>query len=141
MEQLSNNGDSRIYLKGMRFYGFHGNRPEERTLGQQFEVNLGIETDTRISGISDNIDDTVNYSDIFKAVQKIVVVEQYHLLEKLAEVIAGKVLSSKRVDGVDVMRYKFEVQIAENELFPAGVGQKSPGRSCTREFALPGLQY
>ena len=121
LEQLSNNGDSRIYLKGMRFYGFHGNRPEERTLGQQFEVNLGIETDTRISGISDNIDDTVNYSDIFKAVQKIVVVEQYHLLEKLAEVIAGKVLSYTRVDGVEVEVSKLYPSINDSQIKRASI--------------------
>ena len=121
LEQFSNNGDSRIYLKGMRFYGFHGNRPEERTLGQQFEVNLGIETDTRISGISDNIDDTVNYSDIFKAVQKIVVVEQYHLLEKLAEVIAGKVLSYTRVDGVEVEVSKLYPSINDSQIKRASI--------------------
>lgn len=121
MVQLSNNGDSRIYLKGMRFYGFHGNRPEERTLGQQFEVNLSIETDTRISGISDNIDDTVNYSDIFKAVQKIVVVEQYHLLEKLAEVIAGKVLSYTRVDGVEVEVSKLYPSINDSQIKRASI--------------------
>jgi len=105
----------------MRFYGFHGNRPEERTLGQQFEVNLSIETDTRISGISDNIDDTVNYSDIFKAVQKIVVVEQYHLLEKLAEVIAGKVLSYTRVDGVEVEVSKLYPSIKDSQIKRASI--------------------
>ena len=121
MVQLSNNGDSRIYLKGMRFYGFHGNRPEERTLVQQFDVNLSIETDTRISGISDNIDDTVNYSDIFKAVQKIVVVEQYHLLEKLAEVIAGKVLSYTRVDGVEGEVSKLYPSINDSQIKRASI--------------------
>ena len=121
MVQLSNNGDSRIYLKGMRFYGFHGNRPEERTLGQQFEVNLSIETDTRISGISDNIEDTVNYSDVFKAVQKIVVEEQYHLLERLAEVIAGKVLSYTRVDGVEVEVSKLYPSINDSQIKRASI--------------------
>ena len=121
MVQLSNNGDSRIDLKGMRFYGFHGNRPEERTLGQQFEVNLGIETDTRISGISDSIDDTVNYSDIFKDVQKIVVGEQYHLLEKLAEVIAGKVLSYTRVGGVEVEVSKLYPAINNSQIKRASI--------------------
>ena len=120
MVQLSNNGD-RIYLKGMRFYGFHGNRPEERTLGQQFEVNLSIETDTRISGISDNIEDTVNYSDVFKAVQKIVVEEQYHLLERLAEVIAGKVLSYTRVDGVEVEVSKLYPSINDSQIKRASI--------------------
>ena len=120
MVQLSNNGD-RIYLKGMRFYGFHGNRPEERTLGQQFEVNLSIETDTRISGLSDNIEDTVNYSDVFKAVQKIVVEEQYHLLERLAEVIAGKVLSYTRVDGVEVEVSKLYPSIKDSQIKRASI--------------------
>ena len=115
MTQLSNNGDSKIFLKDMRFYGFHGNRPEERTLGQHFEVSLSIETDTRKSGVSDSIDDTVNYSDVFKSVQKIVVEEKYNLLERLAEVIAGTVLSYNRVDGVEV-----EV----SKLYPSIIGSQ-----------------
>ncbi len=105
----------------MRFYGFHGNRPEERTLGQQFEVNLSIETDTHISGISDNIDDTVNYSDVFKAIQKIVVEEQYHLLERLAEVIAYKVLSYKKVDGVEVEVSKLYPSIKDSQIKRASI--------------------
>ncbi len=121
MTQLSNNATSRICLKGMRFYGFHGNRPEERTLGQQFEVNLSIETDTHISGISDNIDDTVNYSDVFKAIQKIVVEEQYHLLERLAEVIADKVLSYKKVDGVEVEVSKLYPSIKDSQIKRASI--------------------
>ena len=33
----------RIELEGLAFYGYHGVRPEEKSLGQRFEVDLKLE--------------------------------------------------------------------------------------------------
>lgn len=121
MAQLDNSGDSKIILQGMMFYGFHGNRREERVLGQHFKVNLKIETETRISGVSDDLDDTVNYSDVYKDVQRIVEGENYNLLERLAESISGKVLSYDRVKAVEVEVSKLHPSIKDSQIEWAGV--------------------
>ena len=35
-----------VFLERMQFYGYHGHNPEERTLGQRFEVDVSLETST-----------------------------------------------------------------------------------------------
>ena len=121
MGQLDNSGDDKIILQGMRFYGFHGNRLEERILGQHFKVNLKIETETLTSGVSDDLADTVNYSDVYKDVRRIMEEEQYKLLERLAETISSKVLSYDRVKAVEVEVSKLQPSIKDSQIEWAGV--------------------
>ena len=46
-------GHDRIILQGMQFYGYHGANPEERALGQSYEVDLWVELDLSVPGASD----------------------------------------------------------------------------------------
>ena len=92
----------RIMLDGMRFYGYHGVNPEERTLGQPYIVDLTAELDLRPAGQSDRLEDTVSYSHIYRAVQSIVEGEPRNLLEAVAEAIAAQVLADFPVDAVTV---------------------------------------
>ena len=50
-----------IKIKGIRCYGYTGYVPEEKILGQWFEVNLSLGMDLHVSGISDSIEDTLDY--------------------------------------------------------------------------------
>ena len=92
----------RIMLDEMRFYGYHGVNPEERTLGQPYIVDLAAEMDLRPAGQSDRLEDTVSYSHIYRAVQSIVEGEPRQLLEAVAESIAAQVLADFPVDAVTV---------------------------------------
>ena len=51
-----------ISLVGITLYGYHGARPEERTLGQRFVVDVDLEADLRNAGATDDLDATVSYS-------------------------------------------------------------------------------
>ena len=62
----------KILLKGMIFYGFHGNSAAEQELGQRFVVDMEIHRDLHAAGLSDDPEDTVNYSRIFRLVKEIV---------------------------------------------------------------------
>lgn len=92
----------RIMLDEMRFYGYHGVNPEERTLGQPYIVDLTAELDLRRAGRSDRIEDTVSYSAIYRAVRDIAEGEPRNLLESVAEAIAARVLADFPVDAVTV---------------------------------------
>jgi dihydroneopterin aldolase len=87
------NPTDEILLKGMRFYAFHGVNPEERTLGQRFIVDMSLAVDLRRAGESDDLDDTVSYSAVYKLVRGIVEGEPRHLIEAVAETIAREILA------------------------------------------------
>ncbi len=82
----------RIILTGMQFYGFHGVNPEERRLGQPFIVDLTAELDLGQAGASDNLTDTVSYTDLYRAARDVMEGEPYNLLEAAARNIADVVL-------------------------------------------------
>lgn len=82
----------RIILTGLQFYGFHGVNPEERSLGQPFVVDLEAELDLSVPAASDRLDDTVSYTQLYRAVKAVMEGEPRNLLESAAGAIAGLVL-------------------------------------------------
>lgn len=82
-----------IRLKNMRFFGRHGLFAEEAALGQRFEVDLEVRLDLRPAGVSDRMEDSVHYGELFETVRRIVETERYNLLEALAHHIAQSVLA------------------------------------------------
>ena len=90
----------RIILEGMRFYGFHGVNPEEKSLGQPYMVDLTVELDLRGPGRTDRLEDTVNYTSLYRAVQGIMEGESKNLLEAAAQAVANRILEEFPVESV-----------------------------------------
>ena len=78
----------RIILEGIQFYGYHGGSSEERSLGQPFQVDMEAELDLSVAGKSDNRDDTVSYTHLYRVAKGVMEGEPKYLLEALAEEIA-----------------------------------------------------
>lgn len=83
----------KIFVNQMEFYGYHGVFPEENRLGQRFVVDLIIETDLSAAGKSDQLDDSINYGELYGVCKEVVEGEQYNLVEAIAEQIASRVLT------------------------------------------------
>ena len=58
----------KIKLQEMAFYGHHGIDSEENTLGQRFFIDVEMDLDLSGAGESDNIEDSVNYAEVFSLV-------------------------------------------------------------------------
>lgn len=110
-----------VFLEGMRFYAFHGHNPEERIQGQRFVVDVRIGTDLRAAGQTDDLSETVNYSQVFKRVREIVEGPPKSLIEAVAEEIATVVLRDFAASSVSVSVRKPEVAIKGSILDAAGV--------------------
>ena len=97
----------RIVLNGLQFYGFHGVNPEERSLGQQFVVDLQAELDLSAPAASDRLEDTVSYADLYRAVKAVMEGEPRNLLESAAGAIVSRVLDEHpQIDAVRVRVHK-----------------------------------
>ena len=90
----------RILIKDLFLRTIIGINDDERSNRQDVLINLMLEADTRAAGLSDDIDDTVNYRSITKQVIELVENSQFFLVEKLAEEIARLCLVDRHVDRV-----------------------------------------
>ena len=91
-----------IEVNGIRSYGYTGFLAEERVLGQWFVVDLTLWLDLRTAGISDDLTDTVDYRQTIDIVKQIIKTAKFALVEKLAEVIAQKILTFDAIAKVRV---------------------------------------
>jgi dihydroneopterin aldolase len=82
----------KITLKNMAFYGYHGMRPEEKSLGQRFYVDISLFLNLSEAGQSDNIHDTVNYAGIYEVVKQAVEGKPCRLIERLADGISCEIM-------------------------------------------------
>lgn len=82
----------KIRLNEMVFYGFHGVHDEERRLGQRFVVSATLYTDDALDNSIHNLDDTVDYTKVYRDIKEIMETHQFHLLESCANTIADKLL-------------------------------------------------
>lgn len=81
-----------IILKGAQFHGKHGVSAEERAVGGRVIVDVEIECDLTQAGMTDDLKETLNYSEIFKTVRAQVEDKEFNLLESLANRIAEALL-------------------------------------------------
>ncbi len=82
-------GEFIIELSGLQFYSFHGLYEEEKKIGGEFVVDVIAKLDSSHKGVS-NIEETVNYAEVFAIIKK-EMNEPRELLETLTQSIANKV--------------------------------------------------
>ncbi len=74
----------KIALEGMKFYGHHGFYEEEAVLGNEFVIDVVVETDFSKASNSDDLTQTLNYEDIYATCSE-VMTQRAKLLEKVGE--------------------------------------------------------
>lgn len=84
---------TKIELKGLEFFAYHGVLPEEAKLGQQFSLDVILNLDSELRFESDAVASTVNYAEVYALVEAIFTGERFNLIERAAEVIAERILA------------------------------------------------
>ncbi|KAF9595449.1 hypothetical protein IFM89_000367 [Coptis chinensis] len=97
------NGD-KLILRGLKFHGFHGVKPEEKKLGQKFLVDVDAWLDLRPAGKSDRLSDTISYTEIYRIVREVIEGPSHDLLESVAHLIA--ITSLTKFSQISAVRVK-----------------------------------
>lgn len=97
-----------IHLNDMEFYGYHGVLSEENTLGQRFRMTVSLAVDLAEAGQTDDLGKTVSYAEVYEMCKNIVEGEAVHLIETVAETVAGTIMTdfAEKVNGVRVLLVK-----------------------------------
>lgn len=80
----------KIYLKGLRFYGYHGVYAEEALTGHWFELNLVVGMPKESGGSSDDLANTLDYELLYNICHQVMGVRT-SLLETLGQRIIAEI--------------------------------------------------
>ena len=91
-----------VAINGLEAFGRHGVHPAETALGQTFVVDVELTLTHAVAAATDDLGDTVDYAALAGAIVAIVEGPPFALLERLAGVIADRVLKEPGVRDVTV---------------------------------------
>ena len=80
-----------VGITGLRLFGRHGVHAREKEQGQDFLFDVELEVGER--GVSDRLEDAVDYREVALAVQRVSDARSYDLLEALAAAVAEELLN------------------------------------------------
>ena len=102
-----------LTVKGIQVYGYTGYFPEEQVLGQWFSIDLIFRLNLAQAGATDELPDTLDYSQAVTLVQTIVKTTKVKTIEKLADVIANRLLTETIAQEVTVRLTKCQPPIPD----------------------------
>ena len=85
-------GVDKIMIDSLEIFANHGVLKEENVLGQKFVIDAVLFCDTRRAGITDNIENSVNYAEVCKLIEREMQSSTFNLIEAAAERIAEQIL-------------------------------------------------
>ena len=76
-------------LENMEFHAFHGCMEHEKNIGNTFLVTVKLKIDTTQAGISDHLDDTLNYQLVYDVIRA-----QMEIRSNLIEHLARRIIDA-----------------------------------------------
>jgi dihydroneopterin aldolase len=98
----------KIVIKGLRVFAYHGVNPEEKENGQTFELDITLHTDLSRAGMTDDLNDTINYASVAKLASAVMLQEKNDLIERAAARVADAILENYPTEAVTVLLKKPE---------------------------------
>jgi dihydroneopterin aldolase len=107
-----------IELEGMEFKGYHGCFEQEKVRGNSFMVDFRGEMDLYDAAESDNLNDTVNYGEIYE-----IVADEMSIPSELLENVAGRIV--KAIESRFPQFVSFSIRVSKKRPPVDGVAQWS----------------
>lgn len=85
--------DSYIELENIRFKAYHGVMPQEKVVGNNYEVNLLVKGDFTEAAMTDDLNKTINYADLYDLIKT-----QMFIKSDLIEHVAGRIMNELRLN-------------------------------------------
>ena len=107
-----------IELEGMEFKAYHGCLEQEKVRGNCFTVDFRGELDLTAAAKSDNLDDTLNYADIYD-----IIADEMSIPSELLENVAGRIV--EEIEKRFPQLQSFSIRVSKKKPPVEGVAQWS----------------
>lgn len=93
-----------IYIDKLKVHAFHGVMPQERVVGNDYEVSLKVGCSIDKAMLSDDVNDTINYASLAQLVKDEMAIES-----SLLEHVAGRILSKLRTEYKEITNIRLSI--------------------------------
>lgn len=101
-----------IKIIQLEVFAYHGCEEFEKINGQKFYIDATLYTDIRTSGVSDDLNDTMNYAKVCEFITKFMAGNRFDLIEAVAEQTSRALLREfPRLRAIDFTIYKPDAPI------------------------------
>lgn len=101
-----------IKIIQLEVFAYHGCEEFEKINGQKFYIDATLYTDIRTSGVSDDLNDTMNYAKVCEFITKFMAGNRFDLIEAVAEQTSRALLREfPRLRAIDFSIYKPDAPI------------------------------
>lgn len=101
-----------IKIMQLEVFAYHGCEEFEKINGQKFYIDANLYTDIRVSGVSDDLNDTMNYAKVCGFITKFMTENRFNLIEAATEQTSRALLREfPRLRAVDFSIYKPDAPI------------------------------
>jgi 7,8-dihydroneopterin aldolase/epimerase/oxygenase len=97
-----------VEIRGLSIYTHHGVTDAEQEVGQRLEFDLTFDVPDCDAVLTDRIEDTVDYSEVCDIVALAATEKSYRTLERLGQVVAGRLMERFDCESVRVRAAKPE---------------------------------
>jgi len=73
-----------FFIEGLEVYGHHGVPAEERVMGQRLLYDVRLTIEECRAAETDQVEDTVDYTEVIDLITEVATEKSYSLLERLA---------------------------------------------------------
>lgn len=109
------NNMNKIIINNLKIFAYHGVKESEQKGGQDFLIDCIMHVKFDKSFKTDDIEDTVSYSEVIKVIKNVVLDKRFNLIEKLASEIADEILDKfSKVKKVEITVKKPQAPIKAN---------------------------
>ena len=91
-----------IRLNGMEFYAYHGCYRDEQLIGNNFLVDITMDTDMEKASKSDDLCDALNYAEVYEIVKQEMSIRSF-LLENVSSRILNKLFTKSTTSQVPLI--------------------------------------
>lgn len=92
-----------IFIDKLECFAKHGVFPEEQVLGQKFLVSATLYMNTRKAGLTDDLEQSVNYGSVCQWIAEFMSAHTFLLIETVAEQLAeGILLAFPKLEQIDI---------------------------------------
>ena len=99
---MTDNAQDKIIIRGLRAKAIIGIHPHEKRERQDVLIDIELDLDLTRPGITDDIDDTIDYQALQMRVLRATETSSCNLIENLAETIAAICLEDTKAESVRI---------------------------------------